>query len=126
MTRLLFSLSLLITLIITPLTLAIAATPHEFHNPQKFAESLKQSKNQGEKVFNAYCAVCHAKNPAISLGAPRMDTEDWKPRLKLRNVEEMLKKIDAGFNAMPPRGGCFECSDKELKAAIEFMLPKDH
>nr|MCS5577811.1 c-type cytochrome [Alteromonas macleodii] len=27
-----------------------------------------------------------------------------------------------GINAMPPRGTCGNCSDDEIKAAIEYMI----
>lgn len=57
-------------------------------------------------------------------GAPRIDNEsDWKPRLK-QGMKRLLKHTDEGLNAMPARGGCFECSDAQLILAILAMLPK--
>ena len=29
-----------------------------------------------------------------------------------------------GKNAMPPKGTCQECSDSDIKAAIDYMVPK--
>ncbi|MGB5729137.1 MAG: c-type cytochrome [Thiogranum sp.] len=34
----------------------------------------------------------------------------------------MLATAVSGLNAMPPKGTCADCSDEELKAAIEYML----
>ena len=34
----------------------------------------------------------------------------------------LLKHTEEGFNAMPPRGGCFECTDEQLLLALSEML----
>ena len=36
----------------------------------------------------------------------------------------MLKNAINGINAMPPKGMCMECSDDEIKDAIEYMVSK--
>lgn len=60
----------------------------------------------------------------ISLGAPEIGNERaWGARLK-QGMEVLFKHTDEGFNAMPPRGGCFECTDKQLILAIIAMVPK--
>lgn len=101
-----------------------SAPPKTFHHPEAFLKSLEGSKHKGEQIYTHFCGVCHAKHPRIFLGAPRIGVkEDWLIRMK-DGVTAMLKRIDPGLNAMPPRGGCFECSDKDLKAAILYMLPK--
>ena len=103
---------------------AKSAKDHQFHHPQAFIKEVSGKNNAGEKIYKQFCAVCHAKKPSIVLGAPRIGVEnEWKHRTK-QGVDVMLAKIDAGLNAMPPRGGCFECSDADLKAAIAYMLPK--
>lgn len=95
------------------------------HHPEEFLVSIQGSPNAGEKIYTHFCATCHAPNPLISVAAPSMGVKkDWEPYIKNQTVDQMMKVIDSGLGAMPPRGGCFECSDDELKAAIIFMLPK--
>lgn len=80
--------------------------------------------NEGEQIVQHYCVTCHAEKPIIPLGAPRIGSSiDWKPRIKL-GIDTLLMHTDQGINAMPARGGCFECSDKQLLLAIIAMLPE--
>jgi len=75
---------------------------------------------QGEQVYKQYCAVCHAAGIA---GSPRFqNAEDWKPRLS-KGVDGLLKSAATGLNTMPPKGTCTTCTDEQLKAAVEYMLP---
>ncbi|MGC1183449.1 c-type cytochrome [Legionella sp.] len=95
------------------------------HHPQKFLQSINGSKNEGEQIYTHFCVNCHATKPLISIGAPRIgEEEDWKLRLK-QGMDILFLHTDEGLNAMPPRGGCFECTDKQLILAITFMLPKE-
>ncbi|KTD02133.1 c-type cytochrome [Fluoribacter gormanii] len=96
----------------------------ESHRPQEFLQSISGTKNEGEQIYHHFCANCHANKPLIPLGAPRIGEEDdWKMRLK-QGMKVLFKHTDEGLNAMPARGGCFECTDKQLMRAIQFMLPK--
>ncbi|WP_058534599.1 c-type cytochrome [Legionella saoudiensis] len=94
------------------------------HRPQDFLQSVSGSKNEGEQIYNHFCVNCHATKPIIPVGAPRAgEEEDWKLRLK-QGMKILFQHTDEGLNAMPPRGGCFECTDKQLELAIQFMLPQ--
>ncbi|KTC78984.1 cytochrome c5 [Legionella cherrii] len=94
------------------------------HHPQEFLKSISGAKNEGEQIYHHFCANCHASKPLISLGAPRIGEEaDWKERLK-QGMKVLFEHTNEGLNAMPPRGGCFECTDKQLMRAIHYMLPK--
>jgi cytochrome c5 len=67
--------------------------------------------------------MCHASRPQIQVGAPRMrHLGDWTIRLK-QGLDNLLIHTQNGVGAMPPRGGCFECSDSQLKKALQAMLP---
>lgn len=102
-----------------------APTYSESHHPQEFLKSISGSKDEGEQIYNHYCVNCHALKPLIPLGAPRIGVEmDWKSRLK-QGFDVLFLHTDEGFNAMPPRGGCFECSDIQLVLAIINMVPKE-
>ncbi|MGV3740668.1 MAG: c-type cytochrome [Gammaproteobacteria bacterium] len=88
------------------------------HHPQAFLDSISGTKNEGQAIVKHYCANCHAAHPLISLGAPRMGhPEDWQERLK-QDPKVLWQHTSEGFHAMPARGGCFECSDEQLKKAI--------
>lgn len=99
------------------------------HHPQDFLKSIAGSTTEGAQIVQHYCGMCHAENPVIQLGAPKIkNLTDWEPRIK-QGLKTLLKHTDEGINAMPPRGGCFECTDKQIMLAIISMLPdsqKDH
>lgn len=97
----------------------------ESHHPQVFLNTIKGSKNEGEQIVQHFCSNCHAVKPLIPLGAPRMQQkEEWEPRIK-GGLKQLLEHTENGFNAMPPRGGCFECTDRQLILAIMAMLPDE-
>ncbi len=75
----------------------------------------------GEDVYNAYCVACHGTGAA---GAPKIgDAAAWAPRAA-QSIDTLLSHATNGLNAMPPKGTCADCSEDELKAAIEYMLSK--
>ncbi|KTD01890.1 cytochrome c5 [Legionella feeleii] len=97
----------------------------ESHHPQAFLNSIKGSKNEGEQIVEHFCSNCHAVKPLIPLGAPGMKQKaDWEARIK-GGLKQLVEHTENGFNAMPPRGGCFECTDKQLTLAILAMLPDE-
>ncbi|WP_202941573.1 c-type cytochrome [Alteromonas macleodii] len=74
----------------------------------------------GEDVYNSACVACHS---AGVLGAPKLHVAaDWQPRLDERGLDGVWQNALNGINAMPPRGTCGNCSDDEIKAAIEYMI----
>ncbi|HAU1151654.1 TPA: cytochrome c5 family protein [Legionella pneumophila] len=82
----------------------------------------KNKKEPGQEIYDKYCSVCHRDGLA---GAPKFQSEaDWKPRLASKKIDDLLASAIKGLNAMPAKGTCIECSDAELKAAIQYMLPK--
>ena len=94
------------------------------HHPQDFLKEVSGAKHEGSLIVEHYCAMCHAEKPLVSLGAPRIgNSADWEPRLT-SGLDVLFKHLDSGYNAMPARGGCFECSDKQLMMAINALLPK--
>lgn len=95
----------------------------ETHHPQDFLQSIQGSKEEGKKIYEHFCVNCHALKPLIALGAPAIGVKkEWSDRLK-KGMEAIFKNSSEGINAMPARGGCFECSDEQLKLAIEYLLP---
>jgi cytochrome c5 len=92
------------------------------HHPQEFLKRIEGKSDEGQQIVQHFCANCHAENPMIPLGAPRIGSkEDWQPRVK-PGLDVLFQHTSEGLNAMPARGGCFECSDHQLLLAIAEML----
>lgn len=94
------------------------------HHPQEFLSQVKGNQQEGALIYEHFCSSCHALEPLIALGAPRKgQSQDWLLRLQ-QPVATLLQHTEEGLNAMPPRGGCFECSDEQLILALLYMLPE--
>lgn len=73
----------------------------------------------GDQIFNSKCMACHATGAA---GAPKVgDASAWAPRIA-QGIDTLLTHALNGYNAMPPRGTCADCSDDEIKGTIEYMI----
>lgn len=95
------------------------------HHPQAFLQQVAGTKDEGKQIYQHYCANCHDHKPLINVGAPRQEeVSDWKPRL-LQTIDVLFAHTNEGLNAMPARGGCFECTDWQLVLAIVEMVPKN-
>lgn len=68
--------------------------------------------------YNKSCAVCHNAGAA---GAPKTgDAAAWAPKLE-KGMDALVQSVKNGLNAMPPKGMCFDCTDEEYAALIEYM-----
>ena len=82
------------------------------------AESAGRS---GEDVYNGACMACHSAGIA---GAPATgDQIAWAGRIS----KGMDALYDSGINGvagtgMIARGGCSDCSDDDIRAAVDFMV----
>ena len=75
----------------------------------------------GASVYGSFCIACHATGVS---GAPKIgDAADWAPRIAQGN-DLLNDHAIKGFNAMPAKGSCMDCSDDEIVAAIEYMINK--
>ena len=74
-----------------------------------------------EDVYNKHCMACHGTGAA---GAPKFgDAGAWGPRIA-KGKETLYKHALGGFNAMPAKGLCMDCSDDEIKGTVDYMV--DH
>jgi len=72
----------------------------------------------GEKVYSTFCIACHGTGAA---GAPiKGDAAAWAPRIA-KGQDTLIKHAISGFNAMPAKGTCSNCSDDEIIATVKFL-----
>lgn len=80
--------------------------------------SLAHAERTGEQVYKSICIGCHM--PGVA-GAPKPgDKAAWGARYG-GDIEQLLAGAKKGKNVMPPKGSCGNCTDGELRAAIQFM-----
>jgi len=82
-------------------------------------ESSEPSEpRSGEKIYNTFCVACHGTGAA---GAPIKGTsEAWAPRIA-KGKDTLIKHAIEGFNAMPAKGTCSNCTDDEIASTVEFL-----
>lgn len=75
-----------------------------------------------KQVYEQHCIMCHRDGVA---GAPKFrDEASWKARMADRDIDALVTSAIKGKNAMPPKGTCQECTDSDIKSAIEYMVPQ--
>jgi cytochrome c5 len=73
----------------------------------------------GSDIYAKACVACHSVGV---LNAPKLqDATDWTPRLE-KGFDVVWQNAIKGIGGMPPMGTCGDCSDDEIKAAIEHMI----
>ena len=73
----------------------------------------------GDDVYNTSCKTCHGAGMA---GAPKFGAPDeWTARID-KGMDTLYTSAISGFQGMPPKGLCMDCSDDELKAAVDYMI----
>lgn len=68
--------------------------------------------------YDQSCVSCHAQGIA---GAPKaFDPAAWKPLLA-KGMGALLTSVNNGINAMPPKGMCYDCTERDFRQLIEYM-----
>ncbi len=82
-------------------------------------QMVNTGPRSGDDVYGTYCVACHSAGIA---GAPATkDAAAWAPRIA-QGMEVMTDHAIKGFNAMPAKGTCMNCTDDEIIAAINVMI----
>ncbi|RQO63703.1 hypothetical protein DBV14_02685 [Variovorax sp. KBW07] len=82
------------------------------------AESLRPASSELRARYERSCLACHT---SIDARAPLTGSvAQWKPRLD-KGMDLLVKHAMEGFNAMPPKGLCADCSEADMRALIVFM-----
>ena len=91
------------------------------HVVEPVSEQHVQVNEEGKSIYEQYCTLCHATGMA---GAPKFqDKADWQERNE-KGMDVLLEHASQGYNVMPPMGTCNTCTQLQLQAAIEYMLPE--
>ncbi|HEX5313583.1 MAG TPA: c-type cytochrome [Gammaproteobacteria bacterium] len=73
----------------------------------------------GEKIYAAHCSACHASGVA---GAPvYSNSADWAPRIA-QGLDSLYQHATHGLGAMPPKGGCTDCTESQIESAVDYMV----
>ncbi|PSU88692.1 cytochrome C [Photobacterium kishitanii] len=73
----------------------------------------------GQAIYDQYCASCH--NSGLMAAPKKGDADDWATRVSQGDAV-LAEHAIKGFNAMPAKGTCMDCSDAEIVAAINYMI----
>ena len=73
----------------------------------------------GKQVYETACKACHATGVS---GAPKYGDKVWLQMEKKEGMKELVKDAIKGERAMPPKGGCADCTEDEIRAAIKYMI----
>ena len=83
------------------------------------ATAIAAPARTGKQVYDAVCKNCH--DTGVS-GAPKLGDKKWIELEKKEGMKELVKDAIKGERAMPPKGGCADCTDEEIKAAVQYLV----
>ena len=90
----------------------VAMTPNN-------SEDMVSTARNGETVYNLGCAACHTAGLA---GAPMFaNVSQWQGRVE-KGLETLVNNSYNGYNAMPARGLCMDCTREEIQNSVQYML----
>jgi len=73
----------------------------------------------GKEIYEAVCQACHTTGVS---GAPKFGDKQWLSLEKKEGIKELTKDAIKGVKAMPPKGGCTDCTEAEIKAAVRYLI----
>ncbi len=83
--------------------------------------AVASGPRSGADVYGAACMACHDTGAA---GAPKLGVAaDWTARIA-QGEETLVSNAINGIRGMPPKGTCMNCSEEEIKLAVEYMVAK--
>jgi cytochrome c5 len=90
---------------------------------QDVSAATGENPEVGREIYLRACASCHKGGfGRFFTGAPKTGKRSvWKPLLE-NGVDALVLSTLEGVGKMEPRGGCADCSDWEIRAAVEYMV----
>lgn len=91
--------------------------------PLGVEEALEEEAplKRGKQIYINACIICHQEGQA---GAPVIgNSASWFERIKQEGGRAALYRHTInGYNNMPLKGACVTCSDKDITAAVDYIL----
>ena len=103
------------------LVIALYATANFSDNGKALQLAQLSDGFNPEQKYMASCFACHSTGAA---GAPKVGdgmAVEWGPRLE-KGLDAMVANTVNGLNTMPAKGLCFDCTDDDLRAIVEYMI----
>lgn len=86
------------------------------------AAGASSGPRSGEEIYQSKCVACHSTGAA---GAPKLGVAaDWESRVA-QGMETLYTNAIQGIRGMPAKGLCMDCSDDEVKAAVDYILAQN-
>ena len=83
------------------------------------AQASASDGRTGEAVYIQGCAACHTAGLAE---APMLgNVAQWEERTT-KGLELLTRNAYSGYNAMPAKGMCMDCSEIEIERSVQYML----
>ncbi len=81
------------------------------------------ASESGRVTYNEYCFICHGSGMPDT---PQFgDVEHWASRTS-KGMEALYNAAIYGVNAMPPMGLCDDCTEEQVKEAVDYMVGSSH
>jgi len=109
---------------INSLVLAGAALFAGFSMADDTTLQLAQTSDgfNAQEKYMASCFACHATGAA---GAPKVEAgsydDQWAERVE-KGMDAVMQNVINGMGAMPAKGLCFDCTDADLRALVDYMI----
>lgn len=73
----------------------------------------------GKEIYDSVCHSCHGTGVA---GAPKLgDQAAWKARIA-KGIDALVQSALNGKGNMPPKGGERSLNEKDIRAAVTYMV----
>jgi cytochrome c5 len=87
------------------------------------ADTGESTANTGSSVYEESCESCHSGGiGGFFSGAPKTgDQKEWAALIE-KGVPALIENTTNGIGKMKPMGGCANCTDSDIAAAVEHMV----
>lgn len=104
--------------------LLLSACSQDDSSPANLSSS-KSLMPQGSHLKSLYIQSCYGCHSSGAGKAPRTGNQaEWSPRWQ-QGMDVLLEHTLKGYNNMPPKGMCMNCSDEDLRGLIRFMAGRE-
>jgi cytochrome c5 len=83
------------------------------------AASPAVAARTGKEVYEAVCVACHGTGMS---GATKFGDKKWVELEKKEGMKSLVRDAVKGERAMPPKGGCGDCTVDEIRAAVKYLV----